>query len=68
MDPIQIVFANHPFLNYEIPKNRGFLDKTFPNEIIENKLYLGGGDHAKDIEMLTDILGITHIVNATKEI
>lgn len=46
LDPIQIVFGNHSFLNYEVTKNRGFLDKTFPNEIIENKLYLGGGDHA----------------------
>ncbi|CAD8071128.1 unnamed protein product [Paramecium sonneborni] len=68
LDPIQIVFGNHQFLNYEIIKNRGFLDKTFPNEIIENKLYLGGGDHAKDTEMLIDILGITHVVNATIEI
>ncbi|CAD8099281.1 unnamed protein product [Paramecium primaurelia] len=68
LDPIQIVFGNHSFLNYEITKNRGFLDKTFPNEIIENKLYLGGGDHAQDTEMLVDILGITHVVNATIEI
>ncbi|CAK58925.1 unnamed protein product (macronuclear) [Paramecium tetraurelia] len=68
LDPIQIVFGSHSFLNYEISKNRGFLDKTFPNEIIENKLYLGGGDHAQDTEMLVDILGITHVVNATIEI
>ncbi|CAD8188031.1 unnamed protein product [Paramecium pentaurelia] len=68
LDPIQIVFGKHSFLNYEITKNRGFLDKTLPNEIIENKLYLGGGDHAKDTEMLIDILGITHVVNATIEI
>lgn len=46
LDPIQIIFANYPFLNYSIIRNRGFLDKTFPNEIIEKKLYLGNGEHA----------------------
>lgn len=44
------------------------MDKTFPNEIIEKKLYLGGAEHARDVEMLTDILGITHVVNATIEV
>ncbi|CAD8123676.1 unnamed protein product [Paramecium sonneborni] len=68
LDPIQIIFANYPFLNYSLVRNRGFLDKTFPNEIIEKKLYLGNGEHAKDTEMLIDILGITHVVNSTVEI
>ncbi|CAD8072597.1 unnamed protein product [Paramecium primaurelia] len=68
LDPVQIIFANYPFLNYSIVRNRGFLDKTFPNEIIEKKLYLGNGEHAQDTEMLIDILGITHVVNATVEI
>lgn len=31
-----------------------FLDKTFPNEIIENKLYLGAAEHAKEVLMLED--------------
>ncbi|CAD8213047.1 unnamed protein product [Paramecium octaurelia] len=68
LDPIQIIFTNYPFLNYSVVRNRGFLDKTFPNEIIEKKLYLGSGEHAQDTEMLIDILGITHVVNATVEI
>ena len=55
-------------MNYSVVRNRGFLDKTFPNEIIEKKLYLGNGEHAKDTEMLIDILGITHVINATVEI
>lgn len=45
-----------------------FLDKSFPNEILENQLYLGAAEHARDVEMLEDQLRITHILNVTIEV
>ena len=44
------------------------MDKTFSNEIIEGKLYLGNAEHAKQKDLLVDILKITHIVNSAKEV
>ena len=37
----------------------------FPNEIIPKSLYLGSQEHAHNREIL-EVLGITHILNATK--
>lgn len=45
-----------------------FLDKSFPNEILENQLYLGAAEHARDVEMLEDQLRITHVLNVTIEV
>ncbi|CAD8063819.1 unnamed protein product [Paramecium primaurelia] len=40
---------------------------NFPNEIIENQLYLGNSNHANNLKAL-NLLGITHVVNCAKEI
>ncbi|CAD8079570.1 unnamed protein product [Paramecium sonneborni] len=42
-------------------------DFNFPNEIIENQLYLGNSNHAMNLKAL-NLLGITHVVNCAKEI
>lgn len=39
-------------------------DRKYPNSIISDKLYLGNGEHSRDLKVLQN-LGITHIVNAT---
>lgn len=51
-----------------MPRNKLFLDKSFPNEILENQLYLGAAEHARDVEMLEDQLRITHVLNVTIEV
>jgi hypothetical protein len=45
-----------------------FLDRTLPNEIVEGKMYLGNAEHAMNEDMLVNVLRITHIVNAAKEV
>ncbi|CAD8175336.1 unnamed protein product [Paramecium octaurelia] len=42
-------------------------DFNFPNEIIENQLYLGNSNHANNLKAL-NLLGITHVVNCAREI
>ena len=39
-------------------------DRKYPNSIICDKLYLGNGEHSKDLKVLQN-LKITHIINAT---
>lgn len=39
-------------------------DRKYPNSIICDKLYLGNGEHSRDLKVLQE-LRITHIINAT---
>ena len=54
------------FLNkYSFLTDEDNFKRDFPNEIIPNFLFLGSQEHAHNRETL-EILGITHILNATR--
>ncbi|CAD8091303.1 unnamed protein product [Paramecium sonneborni] len=64
---IYIICESQENLVSRVPFCYQSFDFNFPNEIIENQLYLGNSNHAMNLKAL-NLLGITHVVNCAKEI
>eukprot|EP01017_Pseudomicrothorax_dubius_P050847 TRINITY_DN9686_c0_g1_i6.p1 TRINITY_DN9686_c0_g1~~TRINITY_DN9686_c0_g1_i6.p1 ORF type:complete len:249 (+),score=15.71 TRINITY_DN9686_c0_g1_i6:347-1093(+) len=43
------------------------MSTAYPNEVLEEKLYIGHADHSRD-RLVIETLRITHIVNATRDV
>ena len=52
-------------MNQKEDEQEDIIDMTYPNEIIENKLYLGDVFQASKVETFKN-LKITHVINCTK--